>query len=344
MTDLTTSRSSGRLGLTYRVGREVVVVHISLGCLKLIQSVKTLCLCKRSQCGNGTDLSLSSCEHGRTVNSRDDVCLRSQRTDLSDLTAVRTFVIFEDHLADSLLLVLIYSLTENGKPLFVICKSFFQLVCDLADIILTCLFVIGEYGNLHLFRRNDLLDLIKEFLRYCTGLVGMFLFSALSYDLVDEFNDLLVYFVSLVDGFDHLVFRNLVGSGLDHDNFLSCGSYGKLKVRNCLLCKCRVDDELAVDHANLCGCTWAVKWDIRNTGCNGRTKHSRDLRIALRINRHNHVYQCYIISVILREQRTHWTVNNTGCKDRMLACLTLSLVETSRDLSYCIHLLLILNA
>ena len=319
-------------------------MHISLGCLKLIQSVKTLCLCKRSQCGNGTDLSLSSCEHGRTVNSRDDVCLRSQRTDLSDLTAVRTFVIFEDHLADSLLLVLIYSLTENGTPLFVICKSFFQLVCDLADIILTCLFVIGEYGNLHLFRRNDLLDLIKEFLRYCTGLVGMFLFSALSYDLVDEFNDLLVYFVSLVDGFDHLVFRNLVGSGLDHDNFLSCGSYGKLKVRNCLLCKCRVDDELAVDHANLCGCTWAVKWDIRNTGCNGRTKHSRDLRIALRINRHNHVYQCYVISVILREQWTHWAVDNTGCKDRMFACLTLSLVESSRDLSYCVHFLLILNA
>ena len=319
-------------------------MHISLGCLKLIQSVKTLCLCKRSQCGNGTDLSLSSCEHGRTVNSRDDVCLRSQRTDLSDLTAVRTFVIFEDHLADSLLLVLIYSLTENGKPLFVICKSFFQLVCDLADVILTCLFVIGEYGNLHLFRRNDLLDLIKELLRYCTGLIGVFLFSALSHDLVDEFDDLLVYFVSLVDGFDHLVFRNLVGSGLDHDNFLSCGSYGKLKVRNCFLCKCRVDDKLAVDHTNLCGCTRAVERDIGNTGSNGRTKHSRDLRVALRINRHNHVYQCYVISVILREQWTHWAVDNTGCKDRMFACLTLSLVESSRDLSYCVHFLLILNA
>jgi len=343
VTDLTTSRSSGRLGLTYRVGREVVVVHISLGCLKLIQSVKTLCLCKRSKCSNGTDLSLSSCEHGRTMNSRDDICLCSQRTDLSDLTSIRTFMIFEDHLADSLLLVLIYSLTENGKPFLIVCKSFFQLISDLADVILTCLLVIREYGNLHLFRRNDLLDLIKKLLRYCTGLVGMFLFSALCYDLVDEFDDLLVHFMSLVDSLDHLIFRDLISSGLNHDNLLSCRSNRKLKIRNCLLCKCRVDDKLAVDHTNLCGCAWTVKWDIRNTGCNGRTKHSRDLRIAFRINRHNHIYQSYVISVILWKQRTHRTVDNTGCKDCMLACLTLSLVESSRDLSYCIHLLLILN-
>ena len=172
----------------------------------------------------------------------------------------------------------------------------------------------------------------------------MFRFSNLCYDAVDEFDDFLVYFVCFVDGVDHFCFRNLFCSGFDHDDFLSGGSYGQFQVGYGFLCESRVYDELAVDHANLCGCTWAVKWDIRNTGCNGRTKHSRDLRVALRIYRHNHVYQCYVISVILREQWTHWTVNNTGCKDRMLACLTLSLVETSRDLSYCIHLLLILNA
>ena len=143
-------------------------MHISLRCLKLIQSVKTLCLCKRSQCGNGTDLSLSSCEHGRTVNSRDDVCLRSQRTDLSDLTAIRTFVIFEDHLADSLLLVLIYSLAQNCKPLFLVGKSFFQFLCYLTDIFFSCLFIVREYGNFHFCRRYDLFDRCEKFFRNCT--------------------------------------------------------------------------------------------------------------------------------------------------------------------------------
>ena len=50
MTDLTASRSSGRLCLAYGEGREVVVVHISLCCLILIKTVKTLCLGKRSKC------------------------------------------------------------------------------------------------------------------------------------------------------------------------------------------------------------------------------------------------------------------------------------------------------
>ena len=50
MTDLTASRSSGRFGFAYGVGREVVMVHISLGCLVLIQSVDLLCLGQRSQC------------------------------------------------------------------------------------------------------------------------------------------------------------------------------------------------------------------------------------------------------------------------------------------------------
>ena len=39
MTDLTASRSSGRLGLAYRVGREIIVMHIALGCLVLIQAI-----------------------------------------------------------------------------------------------------------------------------------------------------------------------------------------------------------------------------------------------------------------------------------------------------------------
>ena len=171
----------------------------------------------------------------------------------------------------------------------------------------------------------------------------MLLFSNFSYNRINEGDDLLVHFMSHIDCFDHLSLRNLVSSGLDHDNFLPCGSYCKLKVRNWFLCKCRVDDKLTVDHADLCCCTWAVERDVGNTGCNGRTKHSRDFRVALRVNRHNHVYQCYVISVILREQRTHRTVDNTGSKDRMLACLTFSLIKSSRNLSHCVHLLLILN-
>ncbi len=344
MSDLTASRSSGRLGLTYRVGREVVMMHISLGCLELVKSVKSLSLCKRCQSRDGADLSLSTGKHSRAMYSRNDVNLCSQRTDLCDGTAVRTLVILEDHLANGLFLILVNRLAKNCKPLFFFCESLFQLVCDLCDVVLSCLLVIGEYRNLHLFRRNNLFDGVKQLLRNCAGLIAVLLFAALSNDLVEEFDDFLVYFVCLIDGFDHLILRNLIGTSLDHDNLVSCGSNGQLKVRNILLCQCRVHNELSINKTDLCSCAWTIKRNIGNAGCKGRTKHSRDLRIALRINGHNHVYQCDVISVILREQRTHRSVDNTRGKDRMLACLSLSLIETARDLSYGVHFLFIFNA
>ena len=149
--------------------------------------------------------------------------------------------------------------------------------------------------------------------------------------------------MSFIDSFDHLVFRNFFCAGFDHDYFLSCGSYCKLKVRYIFLCHGRVDDIFTIDQTNLCGSTWTIKRNIGNAGCNRGTKHSRNLRITFRINRHNHVYQCYIISVILWKQRTHRSVNNTGCKNSMFACFTFSLIKTSRDLSYCIHFLFVFN-
>ena len=320
------------------------MVHISLGCFKLVKSVNSLCLRKRSQSCHGADLCLSTGEHSGTMNSRDDVYFCCQRTDLCDLTAVRTFVVLKDHLADSLLLILIYCFSENSQPFFIVCKCFLKSCCDLTDVFFSCLFIVCEDSFFHLFGRNDLLDRLEQFFRNCAGSVEMFLFAALCYDLVDETDDLLVYIMSFVDCFDHGIFRYFICAGFDHDNFLSCGSNSQLKVRKFFLSQGRVDDKLAVDQTYLRGSARTVKRDIGNAGCDGRTKHSRDLRVALRVYGHNHVYQSNIVSVVFREQRTHRTVNNTGCQDRMLACLSFSFIESSWNLAYCIHFFLIFNA
>ena len=139
----------------------------------------------------------------------------------------------------------------------------------------------------------------------------MFYFSAVSYDLVDKCNDLFVYFISFKDCFDHLSFRNFVCSGFDHDHFFSCGSNGQFQIGSGILLQRRVDDQLAVDHTNLCCCTWSVKRDIGDAGCDRGTQHCYDFRITLRIYRHYHIVQGNIVTVILREQRTHRTVDHT---------------------------------
>ncbi len=95
MTDLTSSRSTGWLCLTYRVGREVVMMHISSCCTSFSSRPSNFC-CSESgaKCTYVADLCLSTGEHRRAMNSRDQINLCSQRTDLCDLTAIRTLVIF----------------------------------------------------------------------------------------------------------------------------------------------------------------------------------------------------------------------------------------------------------
>ena len=320
------------------------MMHISLGCFKLIKSVNSLSLRKRSQSCHCADLSLSTCKHGRSMYSRDDINFCSQRTNLRDLTSIRTFVIFKDHLTNSLLLILIYGFAKNSQPFFIICKCILKSCCDLTDIFFSCLLVICKNSFFHFFRRHDLLNCFKQFFRNCTGSIQMFFFTTFSYDLVDKTDDLLVYIMCLIDCFNHSIFRNFICTGFDHDNFFSCGSNCQLKIRKFFLSQRRVDNEFTVDQTYLCSCTRSVKRNIRNAGCNRGTKHSRNLRIAFRIYRHNHVDQSYIISVILREQRTHRTVNNTGSQDCMLTCLSFSLVESSRDFAYGIHFFFVFNA
>ena len=111
MTDLTSSGSAGRLGLTYGIGREVIVMHISLAYFVLIQAIDLLLLGQRCQSTYVTDLGLSTGEHSGTMYTGDDVYFCCQRTDLCDCTSIGTLVIFQDHLTNGLLLILVYCLT-----------------------------------------------------------------------------------------------------------------------------------------------------------------------------------------------------------------------------------------
>ena len=113
--------------------------------------------------------------------------------------------------------------------------------------------------------------------------------SDLSNDLIDEFDDLKVYRMALVDCIDHHFFFYFICACLDHDDFFSCRSNRQAKITLIPLKLGRVDDQLAVYHTHLCHCTRTVKRDIRNAGRNCGTKHRGQLRTALRINGHYHV-------------------------------------------------------
>ena len=168
------------------------MVHISLRCNICIKTIQLLSLRKRGQCYNVTDLCLSSCEHSRTMDSRNDINLSSQWTDLCDLSAIWTLVILQNHLTNCLLLVLVNSLIKDCQPVFLICKCLFKLLLDLADVLLTYLLLVCEDCLFHCCRWNKLLDCLKQLFRNCAACIRMLWLTTLSYDLIDKRDYLLV--------------------------------------------------------------------------------------------------------------------------------------------------------
>ena len=89
-------------GLTGRVRREVVVVHVALGALGG-ERVELLLHPEHVQRGDAQDLGLAALEQRRAVHPRDDVDLGGQRPDVGQAAAVDAELVAEDPLADQLL-------------------------------------------------------------------------------------------------------------------------------------------------------------------------------------------------------------------------------------------------
>ena len=149
-------------------------MHIALAYFVLVQTVDPLLLRQRRQRTYVADLCLSAGEHSRTVDSRYQIHFCRQRTNLRQFSSVRTLVIFQDHLPDCLLLVLIDRFSQYLHPLFLLGKSFRQLLGQDADVLLAGLFVIGKDRLFHLFWRNNLPDSRKQLLRHRTAHVSAF--------------------------------------------------------------------------------------------------------------------------------------------------------------------------
>ncbi len=344
MTDLAASRSSGDLGLTDGICREIILMNISLGCNVRIESLHLLCIGKRCEGHNIEDLRLSSGEHCRTMDSGNDINLGCQRADLCEQTAVRSLVILENHLADGLLLVLIDRIAQLSKVLLIVRKCFLHPVSDLCDSLLAGLLIIGEAGLFHLFRRDNLLHVLKHLLRNRDGIIFLLRLADFLADLVDEGNQLLVDRICLIDVVDHILLGDLICAGLDHHDTVCRGSNGQAKIALVPLLLARVDDNIAVDKAYLRGSARSGKRDIGNRGRNRGADHGKKLRSALRVNTEDHALQRDIIAHILREQRTHRTVDDAARQNCVLAGLSFSFVESSREFADGIELLGILHA
>ena len=108
-------------------------------------------------------------------------------------------------------------------------------------------------------------------------------------DLVDKCDQCLVYFMAFVDCLDHLIFRDLICSRLDHNDLLGSRCNGQFQIAFIPLFLGRIYDKFSIDHTHLCHCARTIKRDIGNRRRDRSAKHGNDLRTAFRIYGHDHI-------------------------------------------------------
>ena len=72
--------------------------------------------------------------------------------------------------------------------------------------------------------RKLLKEVLKDIRHDMTDEEVLNLLADFCHNLIDKFNDCLVDVMCHVNCLNHLCFRNLIGTGFNHDNFLSCRS------------------------------------------------------------------------------------------------------------------------
>ncbi len=308
------------------------MMHVAFARDVQVESVNPLMTGQRSQRDDRADLGLTAGKHRGTVHARNRVHLRRQRTDVRDRAAVRTLVILQDHLAHGLLLILVDGLIEKVEPLLVARECLLQPRGDIADVFLLLLLIVRKDRFLHLFGWYELTDRREQFFRDRAALISVFWLSDFGDDLLDKRVDRLVDIVCHVNGLDHLLFLDLLGTGLDHDHFFRCGGHRQLQIALIPDRLRGVYDKLAVFHSDLRHCARTVKRDVGNAGRDRGTDHGEQFRTVLRINGEDQVVQKHVVPVILGKQRPHRTVYDARGQNGIFRRTALSLVESAGDL------------
>ena len=311
--------------------------------LLLEDGVELLCIAQRAEGAEGQDLGLTAGEHAGTVNARQNVNLSSQRTDFHHAAAVDALAVCQPA-ADDLLLELIYALSEVCVVLFLVLVGQGRLECvnDLANACVADGLVVGIHSGLELVVALCL-ELVEQVVVDVVMLILELRLADLVLDGLDERADLLQLLMSLHEGVKHLVLRNFLRAGLDHDDLVLGRAQGNVHLGNLALLGGRVDDGLAVDDTDLAAGYNVVERNIRDRNRDGSAQQSDYLGRVVIIVLKNGADDGNVVAQVLREQRTHRAVDLTGGQDRLLGRTALAAHEGAGDAAYGIHALLKVN-
>jgi len=132
--------------------------------------------------------------------------------------------------------------------------------------------------------------------------------------------------VTFDDRIEHDIVRHFIGAGFDHADFFFRTSERDMHLALGALLFRGIDDDLAIDQADMDAGDRAIPRDVRDRDGDGGAEHGGYFRCIVLVYRHDHVADGAVISQVFREQRADRAVDDAGCQ-------ALALEEAARNAS-----------
>ena len=314
-------------------------MDVALGLL-VGQVIHELVVLGAAEGAGGEHLSLAAGEHTGAMHTGQDADFCGQRADLVDAAAIHALALVQQPAADDVLLHLVADEVEVGLSQVGVLLS--DLVHDGQQSGITHILVVGIHGGLEVVEIL-LLDGVEHVHIEAHDLEIDLRLAALGHDAVDEGDDLLDLHVSGLDGVQHGVLIDLIGTGLDHDDLVHGGGDGQGQVALLALLLSGVQDDLAVHQTHLHAADRAVPGDLGHSGDQRSADHAGDLRAAVGVKAHDGHGDADVVAHLLREQRAHGTVHDAAGQDGALAGAALTAHEAAGDAACGVELFLVLH-
>ena len=341
MADFAALGSAHAARFTRAVRREVVLVHVALGFLR-VDGVEALGFVEQTQGANGKRLGLAALEQARTMHARQVAGTNVERTNLVGGAAVGTLARLDDHAAHGMLLESLAGGGDIAAP----CGALF-----LGEVV----FLDGRLQGLNLGDARKLVGIVQGCAHLVVvgvdalgdGGVGHMhrIFLGLGSDLGQEFRLLLAEggdgLLAELHGGEHVFLRNFLSAGFDHRDVVFGASDGELEVARLLLGVGGVHDELAGlgvagnAHAGGRAVERGAAAQKRGRGAAHANAVGRVLAVARKRGSHDVDFLLEAVG----EAGANGTVNHAGGKGALVGRLGLALEVAARNATDGVHLL-----
>ncbi len=288
-------------------------------------SAKCYC-CKR--------LGLATCEYSRSVRSRNIVGFNPYRTYIRCLATVQTNTFVKYATAHSFAFNIVI-VTFYQRCLFVAFffrKAFNILVANSVERVLAPV-LVGTPGFRHCISLviAFFTNVGTQVLVVC--LMTIFTFNR-TYGLGKFHLGLALHLDGFVSGFQcskKVCFRHFFHFALNHHYIFISSADHQFHVVFLYLFKRGVDHELSVNTCHTHFRNRAVERNVADSKCCRCSQSGKCVGSIITVGReHYNIYKC-ICMIIVRKQRTKYTVNQTGCQYFVVRCTAFAFKETAGE-------------